>query len=122
MFWIRLAIPLALSIFYCPYMCIKCNCIFATASRSFLYSLFIVKFWRGCFSPQTTPLNLPLIIGGSTVWPRYCSSSHVNFCGIIKIMTDHNLTYNHPDITLMFPNVNKAFMVDIAIPRDLQKF
>ena len=33
-------------------------------------------------------------------------------------MTNRHLAHNRPDITIVFPNNKKAFLVDIAIPRD----
>ena len=33
-------------------------------------------------------------------------------------MTDRHLAHNRPDITIVFPNNKKAFLVDIAIPGD----
>ena len=43
-------------------MYIKCNCTCTTYSFYKLSSLPMVKIWRGCFSPQSTPLNPPLIV------------------------------------------------------------
>ena len=46
-----------------------------------------------------------------------CSQS----CKILwdyTIITDRHLAHNRPDITVVFPNDKKAFLVDIAIPGD----